>query len=102
MTDTDVDKLKRKFQAAIDAAADAYSELERRASTRAPALAPKRKRGWNPAREAFTERGFPFDEWTVRRICARHSWAIKLPGGWHVNFEFEAFADAVERGEAEF
>lgn len=102
MTDADVEKLKRKFQEAIDAAADAYSELERRANTRAPVMKAKRRKLWTPAREAFDERGFPFDEWTVRRICARHPWAIKLPGGWHVNAGFDAFADAVERGEAEF
>lgn len=58
---------------------------------------------WKPAVRAFADRGFPFDDWLIRRICANHDWALKLPGGWHVkHVEFDEFATLVEMGQAKF
>ncbi|MEH2508565.1 hypothetical protein V1290_007376 [Bradyrhizobium sp. AZCC 1578] len=58
---------------------------------------------WKPAARAFADRGFPFDDWLIRRICANHDWALKLPGGWHVKHaEFEEHATLVELGRAKF
>jgi hypothetical protein len=64
---------------------------------------PIAKRRWELAARAF--RRFPFEEHTVRRICALHpEWAAKLTGSvWHVDADkFDEFAARVERGEASF
>ncbi|WP_028346060.1 hypothetical protein [Bradyrhizobium murdochi] len=58
---------------------------------------------WKPAVRAFADRGFPFDDWLVRRICSNHDWALKLPGGWHVDHaKFDDYATLVELRQATF
>jgi hypothetical protein len=70
------------------------------------------------AARAFARRKLPFSEQQWRRICQRHSWALKLTRGkradhagqqevdaspWYVKLpDFDDFADLVEQGLARF
>ncbi|WP_316205303.1 hypothetical protein [Bradyrhizobium sp. SZCCHNS3004] len=84
---------------------DAYAgRMEADTKQGLPSPAAQRRPAWTRATKAFNDRGFRFDDWMVRRICANHpEWACALPGGWHVNLSpFLEFAGRVERGEAKF
>ncbi|WP_315747579.1 MULTISPECIES: hypothetical protein [unclassified Bradyrhizobium] len=110
MNDAEIDKQIAALEGMIQwlraqKGQDACAErMEADAKQGVPLPVPQRRPAWARATKAFSERGFRFDDWMVRRICANHpEWACALPGGWHVNlYRFLEFADRVERGDAKF
>jgi hypothetical protein len=109
MNDSEIEAAIAVHEAAIEALRGLKQTRASTSSTAvmsAPATARKQPAGprrWLLAATAF--RRFPFEPWSVRRICADHpEWAMKLrDGNWHVDIDrFNEFADRVEAGELSF
>ncbi len=91
--------------------ASATALRDRVTALSAPALITMPARSYQNAAEAFRDRGFPFNDQKVRRLCRANAiekpngarFAMQLAGTWHVIVPaFDLWADRIERGLERF